>query len=300
MLSILIPIYNINCVKLVTGLQAQCGKAGIPFEILCYDDGSISSILDQNSPLSQLFGVSYVEMKENRGRAAIRNVLGKYSNFENLLFIDADSRLPNKSFIRNYLPYLNRKAVVYGGRAYNRQKPAAVLKQLHWTYGSKREALPAKNRNRAPYLNFMSNNFILPRTVFEKITFDPKHEGYGYEDTLFATELHKNGIPLLHVDNPLIHSGLETAPVFLEKTREAMKNLAGLYAGDRIVQTRLIRAYEFLNRWGLIPPARRYLEKRIESITGNLERGSTHLRLLDEFKLYHFLVNVEKTGTSIP
>ena len=294
MLSILIPIYNINCVKLVTDLHAQCRKANIRFEILCYDDGSRPPVKNENKPLAQLVGVSYVELKENMGRARIRNLLGKYSNFENLLFIDADSKVPNKSFIKNYVPYLNRSGVVYGGRQYTKRKPTAKHKLLHWTYGTRREALPAKKRNRNPYLNFMSNNFILSRKVFEEVRFDPTHEGYGYEDTLFASVLAAKNIPLWHLDNPLIHTGIESASIFLEKTRNAMENLAELYLDKRIIDTRLIRFYKKLGKLGLRTYAYSLLQSRIDRMKRKLIEGPPDLRRLNLFKLYYFMYYLDQ------
>ena len=41
MLSICIPTYNCNVVKLVTDLSQQCQKLAIDFEILVLEDGNI-------------------------------------------------------------------------------------------------------------------------------------------------------------------------------------------------------------------------------------------------------------------
>ena len=39
-LSILLPTYNCNCVRLVTELQRQCVESKADFEIIVADDGS--------------------------------------------------------------------------------------------------------------------------------------------------------------------------------------------------------------------------------------------------------------------
>jgi hypothetical protein len=289
MLSILIPVYNIDCTKLVSGLQEQCKKSGIPFEILVYDDGSRKSIKQKNAVLRQLFGVSYVEMTSNIGRAAIRNKLGKYSNHKNLLFIDADSRLPNKSFIKNYLPYLGKYPVIYGGRSYTKRKPTNQKRIFHWVYGTRREAIPAKKRNRNPHLNFLSNNFIVKREVFENVKFDQHHTGYGYEDTLLATELKNKSIAIFHTDNPLIHTGLENTDVFLNKTRNALDNLSHLYINNKIIQTRLIRVYDLLLRYKLTNTVFRYLDKRKEKYLASITSEKPSLRAFDLWKLHYFI-----------
>ena len=61
MLSILIPIYNRDVTKLVEELLDQCGKANIPFEILCFDDGSTEKWKKKNKVINARFGVNYVE-----------------------------------------------------------------------------------------------------------------------------------------------------------------------------------------------------------------------------------------------
>jgi len=293
MLSILIPIYNIDCTKLVNELHKQCIKSDIKFEILCFDDCSKPEYREKNQVLSFLFGVSYVELSENQGRAKIRNLLAGNASNKFLLFMDADSKIPNKSFIKNYIPLLKAGEVVYGGRSYQKNKPGAK-KMLHWLFGSNREALPAKKRNKSPYLNFLSNNFVIPAEIFAKQAFDPLHEGYGYEDTLFATSLQKAGIPIRHTDNPLIHAGLENNDIFLKKTLNALDNLVEMYQAGSILETRLIRAYHWLKKLGLSGSLMKYLEKRNEAYEQNLLSSAPRLMYFDLWKLYHFIKKLNK------
>lgn len=295
MLSILIPIYNIDCSKLVSGLHEQCTKAKINFEILCYDDKSRKNYRDKNKHLSHLFGISYVELNENLGRAKIRNKLAKYSNYEYLLFIDADSKLPNKSYIKNYLDELRNDRILYGGRQYTKRKPTAKKKIFHWTYGSQREAKKAKKRNKAPYLHFMSNNFIVPRQIFQKVTFDPDHEGYGYEDTLWATRVKELGYLIWHIDNPLIHSGIEAVDKFLEKSKNALDNLIDLYLSNKILDTKLIRFYKKLLKYNLEGRALKFINGRMNKIEKNLFSEHPKMRNFDLWKLHYFISHIKKS-----
>lgn len=294
MLSILIPVYNMDVTKLVVSLQQQCRKAGIVFEILVYDDFSNQKYKEKNKVLATLLGVSYVEMKENFGRARIRNKLARYSNHSNLLFIDSDSKPPNKSFIKNYIPYLGKYPVIYGGRSYTKRRPTAKKRILHWVYGTTREALPAKKRNKQPHLNFLSNNFIIKREVFEQVKFDPDHEGYGYEDTLFATELSNKGIRILHIENPLIHTGIEPTQVFMKKTKNALENLVDLYREDRILDTRMISFYHRLKRLRVDRIVFNYLGKRSDSYLENIYSENPSMRKLALWKLHYFMQKLNK------
>src|SRR5690606_16653054 len=79
---------------------------------------------------------------------------------------------------------------------------------------------------------FTTNNFLIPKKIFNSIKFDESLVKYGHEDTLFGYELSQQNIIIHHINNPLIHVGLESAAVFLQKTEEGIKNLI------QIIQTK--------------------------------------------------------------
>ena len=67
MLSILLPVYNCNCVALVTELQRQCVECGTEFEIIVADDGSsVTSYVEHNLRIERLEGVRYITRKQKR------------------------------------------------------------------------------------------------------------------------------------------------------------------------------------------------------------------------------------------
>jgi hypothetical protein len=54
-LSILIPVYNYNCVALVKALQQQAENCNIDYEILVGDDGSDNAVtLSQNREINAI------------------------------------------------------------------------------------------------------------------------------------------------------------------------------------------------------------------------------------------------------
>src|SRR5690606_32397121 len=128
----------------------------------------------------------------------------------------------DKFFIKKYMDSLPSAAVIYGGRVYAKRKPARIQKILHWKYGTTREALPAKKRNRHPYLNFQSNNFLVPASVFAQVSFSENVKGYGYEDLQYAKKLGSAGFSVIHIDNPVLHDGIENQSAFLQKTKKAI------------------------------------------------------------------------------
>ena len=123
MLSILIPVYNFNIVPLVTELHEQATKASIPFEIIVLDDCSSELLRHQNKDVVNFPGVRFLELEKNIGRARIRNRLAEMAVYSTLLFLDCDSEIPSKNYIKHYLPWCDRLLVVCGGRSYKPDPP---------------------------------------------------------------------------------------------------------------------------------------------------------------------------------
>lgn len=288
MLSILIPIYNFEVVKLVDKLHKDCTKAKIPFEILCYDDGSENKYKRVNSVLASYFAVNYTELSKNLGRAKIRNWLAKTSSYDNLLFLDCDSKVSGRNFIKNYISQIGSADIVSGGRHYGKKAPRAKSKRLHWSYGKYRESKPASFRNKHPYLFFHSNNFMVKKKLITQFKFDENVKGYGYEDLLFAERLKANNIKIKHINNPVEHLGLEKAKIFLNKTCEAIDNLLTIKYKERSLNTRLERAAEKLQDSGFHEDFLNYYKKRQSKIESNLLSDNPKIRNLDWFKLNYY------------
>ncbi|MDF1696443.1 MAG: glycosyltransferase [Saprospiraceae bacterium] len=251
MLSILIPVYNQNVVQLVNDIKDQCESLDIQYQIMVFDDLSNENIRQQNKSLGHEFGVNYLELSENLGRAKIRNRLARMARFKHLLFLDGDSGIVRKNFVQSYIDQIEHAEIVYGGRVYQSQKPIDSELVLHWKYGRTREALPLKKRLLDPYLNFQSNNFMITAWLFSKLKFDESVEGYGYEDLLFAQKIKHMGGGILHIDNPVEHQGLEEATQFIKKTKNAVKNLVKLNQAGKLEDVRLTKFYKKVSRQGM-------------------------------------------------
>lgn len=252
MLSILIPIYNFDVRQLVAELEQQCISAGAAYEIICLDDKSEEAFRQKNRAVQSLLHVHYEELSENLGRSRIRNRLADLARYPYLLFMDCDSKVVKKDYIQTYLKWVEPDRLLYGGRIYTDQPPTELQFSLHWTYGREREQIPTAKRNQAPYQSFMTNNFLIPKSIFQTIRFDENIRQYGHEDTLFGLELQKHQIPILHLDNPLEHIGLESSQEFLRKTDLAIQNLCKLLESGKSIKTRLLDFYEKCEGWRLL------------------------------------------------
>lgn len=291
MLSINIPVYNYLVGDLVAHLSYQADELQIQYEIRVYDDGSANEIKLQNRQISENPNVVYFELEKNLGRSAIRNKMGFESRFKYLLFIDADSMPVDEDYLENYVENLNPDRVLCGGTAYCKVKPTEHEKYLRWFYGTNREAISAKERNSKKGFIITSNNFLIAKSVFEKIHFREDIKNYGHEDTLLGYDLWLSGIEIFHIDNPLEHTGLEDSTVFIDKTKTALQSLflieKQLLAGDRV----FVQQLNFLNHYyrikKFLPPVFLKLFYKISHpfIVRNLSGSNPSLFFYDLYKL---------------
>ena len=187
MLSVLIPIYNYDCRRLINSLSAQAENLDVEYEILAFDDGS-SLFLEENREVKNLPHVVYRELGKNIGRSAIRNLLADEAHYPYLVFMDCDMQVVSDSYLKNYLDHIGEAPVICGGRSFCRKEDILNINFLHWIYGTFREPKPGDDSGRM----FLSNNFLIEKIVFEKVRFNEKIRNYGHEDTLFGVELYKN------------------------------------------------------------------------------------------------------------
>jgi glycosyltransferase involved in cell wall biosynthesis len=187
MISILIPTYNYNVFPLAESLHKQAEKLAITFEINVYDDCSPNPVV-ANEAINSLTNASYLILKKNIGRSAIRNLLAKNAKYENLLFLDADTQVIRTDFIEKYIAAIkNNTEIIYGGIIYQTDPPPKE-EILRWQYGKKREALPVSERQKQPHLRFLTLNFLIKKVVFSKLTFNEEIPNLRHEDTLFALD----------------------------------------------------------------------------------------------------------------
>ncbi len=224
MISVCIPVYNFKIGDLLNQLVFLLQRAKIEYEIIVAEDASEPLFAENNFKAAENCLARYIYLKKNIGRSAIRNYLCKEANYPNLLFLDCDSVIITENFISNYISCLNKNIVVYGGTKYYAQKPETKY-LLHWNYGSKREIKPVTVRNKYPAQYFKTNNFLIPKTILINHPFNEQLKGYGHEDTLMGLELSQFNIPVYHIDNPVLHAGLESNDQFIFKTQESIRNL---------------------------------------------------------------------------
>ncbi|MGD0343313.1 MAG: glycosyltransferase family 2 protein [Bacteroidales bacterium] len=229
-ISLLIPVCDYDIVAIVHSMKSCIGKIPEFIEILIGDDGSTPENRARYLSLEG-DGVKVIVSEKNIGRAAIRNKLALEARGDYLLFIDADTMIPGtaEAYIMKWVEAIPLARVISGGVLYHASRPSDPDKMLRWKYGRKREQRKATERNLRPYAAFSTFNVLIDKSIFSILRFNEDLKQYGHEDTLFSYQLEKAGIRILHIDNGLLHEGLETNREYLNKTRLGIQNLSMLY-----------------------------------------------------------------------
>lgn len=289
MLSVLIPTYNYNIQQLVKLLSLQLSEVDFEYEILVLDDGSSKQdIFSSNQTIENLPNCFYHKNNKNIGRTATRQKLATLAKFEYLLFMDADVLPKDKSFIKKFNIKAQTKDIVFGGIVYSNNRPEED-KILRWKYGKSRECKSVNARERHLYLSIISQCFLIKKRLFIEVN-GFSHNKYGL-DVLFSQNLENKKVSILHINNPVVHHGLETNAVFIAKTINGLKTLFELEQSGEIPNTYrpIQKARMFLSNYKLSSIFLNITRPFEKMILKNLHSQNPSLFLFDVYRLYIYL-----------
>jgi len=221
-LSILIPVYNGDCLEMVKELCHQASSLpGLEYEVLAVDDASTDrQQADALKQIGQLPHCRYMALEQNMGRARIRNFMASLARYEWLLFLDCDMTVISADFLSRYLD--TDGEVVYGGYKVGEGEAS----NLRYRYEKSCELQhTADERRKRPYQHFHTCNFLVRKDTMLAHPFDNQFRRYGYEDVLFGRRLREAGIAISHIDNPTGFYTFEDNAHFVSKTEEGLQTL---------------------------------------------------------------------------
>lgn len=289
MLSILIPVYNYNVFSLVEELKRQADNLGIIYEILVQDDLS-QKFINENTQINTLENCIYSINAENLGRGRNINLLCSKSKYNYVLIMEADALPENESYLKNYIELLSKKPeVVFGGVKYPDTIPSKE-KILRWKYGIQRETKSLNQRLQNHYNFVFTWNLLLKKEILLQFPFPEFIHDYGYEDLIFIENLRLNSVPVIHVENFLIHYNNEYSIDFIKKSERAVRNLYNLIQFHKIdpKSIRITKAYVLLKKLHLIGFIKTIYKIVKNKVLANLTSGNPNLYLLDFYKLGYY------------
>lgn len=291
--SIIIPVFNFNVVELIKTIFNQATQLNIKFEIRCYDDCSDIKFKNKNRSISHLNNVVYTELENNLGRSKIRNLLAKDALYENLIFIDGDSKVNSPTYLSDYLARAITHDLIVGGTSYSSKLNDPSF-SLRWKYGKNREEMTASERNSQPYLNFTINNAFITKEIYSRFPLDETITTYGHEDTKLGFLLKENNIPVFHINNTVEHIGLEANETFIQKTEDSVRNLYNLSLTHIGLDSKLCTYSKFLTKYSLQRTFKWMYKKMNNKIHKNLHSTNPTLFYFDLYKLNLMLLEHDK------
>jgi hypothetical protein len=233
-LSVLIPFMRDD----PTGLLTALDRESVPVEIVVLDDGTGDPALAARIAATVeglRLPARFVRLAANEGRARGRNRLTRHARADRFLFIDADMLPDSDHFLADWLALVAGRdpAAAFGGFSLD-QTPRTRANALHRAMALKSDCVPAPERARAPEKHVFTANLLVRRDVFESVAFDERFTGWGWEDVEWAIRVAARW-PIVHVDIPASHLGLDPAATMARKYEQSAANFARVVSDHRAV-----------------------------------------------------------------
>jgi glycosyltransferase involved in cell wall biosynthesis len=258
-LSVLIPFFRDDPRALLAALDAEAKGLDDQIEIIVLDDAGGDRALSARAAeaVRALHAPArLIQLAANEGRARGRNRLAAAARTDHLLFLDSDMRPDRPDFLQAYLALVPADpAVVVGGLSVA-QGVVSQAHALHRAMATRADCLPAAVRALTPEKYVFTSNLLVRRDVFDAEAFDDGFCGWGWEDVEWGARVSRR-FPILHIDNPATHLGLDTPDVLAGKYEQSVQNFARLVARhpDLVAgypsfkAARLLKSWPGVSRW---------------------------------------------------
>jgi len=260
-ISVLIPFLRDDPQALLRQLDSEAAALSGAVELILLDDGTGDANLTARlqATLDALaLPIRLITLTANEGRARGRNRLTTAARGEAYLFLDSDMRPDTAAFLQNWLRLVtgNAPAVAFGGFSLQ-QAPTDARFAVHRALSGASECLPASERALTPEKYVYTSNLLVRGDAF-----DPGFSGWGWEDVEWAMRVSRR-FPVVHIDNPATHMGLDTVEDLARKFDQGAGNFARVVAlHPAIVQTYpSYKAARALKRLPGLPLARRLMKQ---------------------------------------
>lgn len=228
-LSVLIPFLGDDPTALLQQLDREADVLRGAAEVVVLDDGTGDPTLTRRlAELLSGLGVParLITLTANLGRAKGRNRLAQAARSEVLLFLDSDMRADRPDFLTQWIAVARERdtAVAFGGISLL-QAPRDARFAVHRAMAARSDCVPCAERARQPEKYVFTSNLLVRRDVLAVAPFDGGFAGWGWEDVEWALRVSRRW-PILHIDNPATHMGLDTVDALAAKYEQSAPNFA--------------------------------------------------------------------------
>ncbi len=283
-LTICVPTWKDSADALLCSLIRQPGAEQCT--LLVFDDGSLDSDLTRQlvRHILRFPGPArLISAPKNSGRSHARNRLKELAESDWILFLDADMQPDDEDFLNRYLDTIEAEkdpSLIAGGFSLLHATPTRET-YLHAMQSATSECLSAAYRAEEPGRFVFTSNILVHRSILEDIAFDAGFSGWGWEDVDWGLRV-APVYPIIHIDNPATHLGLDTDARLIEKYTSSADNFLRLIERhpDAMEQTPL---YRWAARFSRLPFEARF--QKFFRATAQIRILPVRLRLL-ALKLY--------------
>ena len=231
--SVLIPFLRDDPLPLLDALDTEASALSGAVELVLMDDGTGDVALTQALEAriaTMAMPVQLITLGANEGRSRGRNRLAAAARAGHLLFLDSDMRPDTPRFLGVWADLVRDRdpAVAFGGFSLL-QAPTDARFAVHRAMAAKSECLPCEVRALTPEKYVYTSNLLVRRDVFDTEAFDAAFTGWGWEDVEWAMRVSRR-YPVIHVDNPATHMGLDTVQALAGKYEQSAPNFARVIA----------------------------------------------------------------------
>jgi len=232
-MSVLIPFLRDDPSELLALLNRETQALSGAGEVVVMDDGTNDAALTARLTAqieAMTLPVRLITLLANEGRSKGRNRLAGAARGSSLLFLDSDMRPDSDRFLQAWAELIRDEApaVAFGGFSLL-QAPDEPRFSVHRAMATRGECLEAAERARAPEKYVYTSNLLVRRDVFEAEAFDGTFTGWGWEDVEWAMRVSRRW-PVMHIDNPATHMGLDTVEQLAGKYEQSAGNFARVVA----------------------------------------------------------------------
>lgn len=228
-LSVLIPFLHDDPRQLIAALDREAPALNGQVEVVLLDDGAgddelACQVIAAVEALA--LPARLVRLLANEGRSRGRNRLARHARGQQLLFLDSDMLPDCPDFLARWVAVAREQdpAAAFGGFSLAQIEPRPEH-ALHRRLASRSDCAPASRRRKAPEKYVFTSNLMIRRDVFDTEAFDEGFTGWGWEDVEWGVRVARRH-PILHLDNPATHLGLDPAGTIAHKYEQSAGNFA--------------------------------------------------------------------------